>query len=433
MAAHLKQHGLADTANHDPGTNNTVVGTVGGAVIEKAFGTSAAGSTLVEREASGAVTLPAANPVNPTDAASKGYVDEQIVSGVTWKELVLAAEQLLSGGSGAILQGILGAIQTNPSNGDTFIVTDGTVTETFTFLATPLGAFDVQIGGDAAATTTNLVSQINTDSTLWSAVETSGLDTYFAGNHDPSFVVYRTAYSANADRVYGTLTAPTGIKIVEFATGTQDYRDTSGTESDLPGSDPAAKRFGFGRAFASLSVGDTHRVAEDNTAYTWDGDDQVWQQTSSGGAVTAGDGIDVTGGKISTKVATTAGAATQQYGGLVNDRTSDGTGAAAADQGYNAVKTDNVFISVLQASNALTLIGALTQFKGFGSWTSSSPADREPTLAEYQALLGTTAGDINNFGFLLESGGGGQVTTFLAIKKANAGALSDYHSVALEA
>ena len=65
--------------------------------------------------------------------------------------------------------------------------------------------------------------------------------------------------------------------------------------------------------------------------------------------------------------------------------------------------------------------------------TSSTPSDKEPTLAEYQALLGTTAGDIGNWGFFVESGGGGKTTTFLTYKKANAGALTDYHSVAMEA
>ncbi|UCC73901.1 MAG: hypothetical protein JSV86_04895 [Gemmatimonadota bacterium] len=433
MAAHLRGHPINDTDNHEPGTNDTVLGTEAGAISEVAFSVTAAASALVRRGAAGQITLPSADPVAATDAASKGYVDAKVTEGVTWKELVLAPEQFLNGGSGAILQAILGAIAINPSNGDTFVITDGTTTETFTFVTTETSPFEVQIGIDAPATTTNLVQAINDDSTLWSAVETTGLDAYFTGANDPQFVVYRTAYSAAADRVYGTLTATTGIQIVEFATGVQDYRESSGTQSDLPGSDPAAKRFGFGRDFATLQQGDTHRVADDNTAYTWDADDQVWQQTSGGTAITAGDGIDITGQKVSTKVATTAGAATQQFGGLVNNRTSDGTGAAAADQGYNAVKTDNSTIAVDQATNALTIVQpGLPEFQGFGSWTSSNAADREPTLAEYQALLGTTGADIGNWGFLVESGGGGRTTTFLAYKKANAGALSDYQAVALE-
>ena len=219
-------------------------------------------------------------PVADDEPTTKAYVDGLVISGRIWREALLVEQQLLSNGtSSGILQGILGSIATNPSNGDTFIITDGTTTETFTFLNTPAGAFDVQIGGTGLITTTNLVSQINTDSTLWSAVETSGLDDYFTGTPSAQFVIYRTAYSAAADRVYGSLTVSSGIKIVEFATGDQDYTRQAGTEGDLPSSDPAAKRFGFSRTYADLIVVETHLIVEDNTQWTWDQDDRTWRQT----------------------------------------------------------------------------------------------------------------------------------------------------------
>lgn len=218
-----------------------------------------------------------------TDSTNKAYVDSSVVSGKTWKELVLHSDQLLSGGSGGVLQGILIDVEINPTANDTFIITDGTTTETFTFKASESVAFDVLIGGSAAATLTNLVQAINDDSTLWSAIETSGLDVYFSAVPAVQAVVYRTATSTADDRVYGSLTATAGIQVVEFATGPQNYEANSGTQSDLPAADPAAKRFGLGRVYASLEVAETHKVADDVSEYVWDSDDEAWQQSDIGG------------------------------------------------------------------------------------------------------------------------------------------------------
>lgn len=435
MAAHVQEHALNSTIDHAPGTNNTLLGTEANAVVEKAFGTSAAGSTIVQRQVNGNITLPATDPVLATDAASKAYVDQQITTGVTWKELVLHCDQLKDDPNGGVLQAILAAVATDLTAGDTFVITDGTTTETYTAVAGAPAAFQFQVGGGVVTTTANLVASINANSTLWSAVETDGLDAYLAAANDPQFVVHRADAVdplTTPDRVYGTLAGgQASIQVVEFATGTQDYREESGTQSDLPGADPGAKRFGFGRLSVDAQTGDTHRCANDNRAFAWDGDDAVWQNTDTGTTVTPGDGIDVTGGKVSTKVVTPVGASTQQFGGITNRRTNDGTGTAAADQGYLAVNTDNVSLVVDQATNQIKLnpTGAAGRNKGFGSWTSSNAADRQPDLSELNAFLGTTAADINNYGFLIESGGGGRVSAFWAIKVANTGALTDYRLV----
>jgi hypothetical protein len=431
MTAHRKDHGLTSSADHNPGTNNTVPATIGGVVAEQAFSATATAGTIALRDGAGQVVVPT-TPTAANQATSKSYVDSAIVSGTTWKELLLASQQLLNGG--AILQGILATIVNELTVGDTFVITDGSTTETFTIVAAAPVAFQFLLGGSPTNTITNLVASINADSTLWSAVKTFGLDDYFTGNQDPQFVVYRTAYSAAADRVYGTLNTQTDIQIVEFATGAQDYQEASGTQSALPGSDPAAKRFGFGRASASLQTGNTHVIATDNTNYTWDGDNDVWQQTGTGFSTTAGDGIDVTGGRVSTDVATAT--AQQKYGALTNRALSDGSAlGAAVDTGFNAVQTNNTDLNV-SATNELQIKPAsrLDRLRALGSWTSGSAPDKEPILAELQAALGTGAGDIGNWTFMVEDGTAvGSNSTFLAFKKANAGVLADYHLVELSA
>jgi hypothetical protein len=194
-------------------------------------------------------------------------------------ELVLIDGQLIDGAAGCILQAELFSIAVNPTANDTFIVTDGTTTETFTFKAARAVAFDVAIGLDAAATLVNLVAAINSDSTLWSALDTVNLSAYFAGAYATQAVICRTAYSAAADRLYGSLTAADGIKVVSFAGATQDYTVAAGTEANLPATDPAAKRFGFGRAYASLTALESHSNAETGWAYEWNATTEAWDAT----------------------------------------------------------------------------------------------------------------------------------------------------------
>jgi hypothetical protein len=430
MAAHFKQHPINETADHSPGTNNTLLGTESNAVAEKSFGSAATANLIVQRQANGQITLPAGDPALATDAANKQYVDEQVVSGNTWKEILLAPEQLLNGGSGAVLQGMLLTIATNLNATDFITLNDGTATETWTAVAGAPAANQFQIGGSAAATLTNLVAAIVADGVLWTAVETSGLDAYFSGGDLTQAVIHRIAYSANPDRIYGTLTgAQSDVQVVEFATGDQDYRQASGTQSDLPSGDPAAKRFGFGRTFALLNGGDTHRIADDNTAFTWDSDDQIWQQTAQGSAVVEGDGIDITTNKVS--VDTAVATAAQQYGGIVKNRTPDGTGTAGADAGHIAIQTDNSDLEIT-ASNLLAIkaLSRLDKYRADGSWTSSAGGDRSPTLAELNAALGTAANDIGNRCMMVEDGTAvASNSTFWAYKKANGGTLTDYHLV----
>lgn len=424
MTAHRKSHGLASTADHDPGTNNTFPATVSAAVVEQSFGTTAVADQVVQRKADAQITVPL-TPLLDTDSASKGFVLSTALSGTNWKELVLHPNQLLNGGSGAVLQAILAFIAIDLATGDTFVLEDGTVTETFTAVAAAPGVFEFISGASAAATQTNLVAAINADSTLWSAVETTGLDEYFAASPAGQFMVYRTASSANNDRVFGTIaSAQSDIKVVEFATGQQDYQDVSGTEGDLPSSDPAAKRFGFGRAFAALTQNETHRVAEDNTAFTWDADDDTWQNVDTSTGPTEGDGIDITANKVSADVATATVA--RQFGAISNRALSDGSAeGAAADAGFLAWRADDSDLAVSASNTAVIKPDSrLDRFKGIQTWDDGT--NNEPTLAELDTGLGTAGSDVGNSAIFV---GATNEKTYWAVKNANAGALADYFGV----
>jgi len=80
MAVHRKLHPINDTLDHGPGTNDTVLGTQAGAVVEVGFGTAATAGNLVLRGGSGEITLPTGDPTGDYQAAHKKYVDDQIAA-----------------------------------------------------------------------------------------------------------------------------------------------------------------------------------------------------------------------------------------------------------------------------------------------------------------------------------------------------------------
>lgn len=202
-----------------------------------------------------------------------------IVQDGSGNEVVLHVNQLLSSGSlSGVLQGISGYVATIPTaNSDTFILTNGVVTETWTFKAARTGAFEVAIGATAATAQTNLVAAIVADSTLWTALVTTNLGMFFVANPSSQFIIYRKAVpnSNSDDRIYGNQTVAAGIKIINFSQ--LGYSLAGATEVNIPAVDPGDKTFGFGRALASLSVGERHRSAEDSFTYAWNHVTQCWR------------------------------------------------------------------------------------------------------------------------------------------------------------
>lgn len=214
-------------------------------------------------------------PVNASDAATKSYVDQLVTSNRTFKELLLSCVQLDSAND-AISRAIPFWFLNNPSDGDTLILTDGSVTETFTFNTSAAGAFSVQIGASVADTLTNLAFQINTDSTAWSGLYTTDLSQINAS----LVVIYRKDNSTllSPDRIYGSFTTASDAEYVNY-NGELDY--ALSTSSVVPAADPGEVQFGFGRLTSELTPSETHVCRDDDTLYTWDADSGVWQNTGS--------------------------------------------------------------------------------------------------------------------------------------------------------
>lgn len=222
-------------------------------------------------------------PTGPTNAASKSYVDELFVQSRSWKEIMLAPSQFDSVND-ALSQAIPFFLDANIADGDDFTITDGTTTETFTFLDTPAVAFDVQRGGSADATMANLVTAINTDSTLWAAATELALESINDGSGSSTagtvVLIYRADQSATSfdDRIYGTFTTPADAQYVNYA-GELDYAIS--TNSQVPAADPGVKTFGIGYATADLLSGQTHLNRDTDQIYTWDADAGQWNITGS--------------------------------------------------------------------------------------------------------------------------------------------------------
>lgn len=192
------------------------------------------------------------------------------------REVILHSEQLLPGASGGVLQAILGSVGTLPTvDDDSFSITDGAATHTWTFKAARGGENEVAIGDSAAETQTNLVAAIVADSALWTAVETNYLGRFFATNPSKQMLIHRRAISGNNDRVFADLTTANAIKIVSFNIGGYGRQDS--TEANAPATDPAVKTFGFERDISDLSAGEKHHVLEDSLTYAFNADSNTWR------------------------------------------------------------------------------------------------------------------------------------------------------------
>jgi hypothetical protein len=248
-------------------------------------------------------------PSGPTAAASKAYVDVAVSGGASWKETLLSANQLDSVNNAVSNGGAFYLVNT-AQIGDTFVLSDGGTTETWTF-AGGSGAFAPAIGASALDSMTDLAARINTDSTAWAAIfYASTLQGINSGTGDVVIVYRQVPTAVTADRLYGVFATPADAQFVDFG-GDTDYRD--GTSIQVVPADPTTANFGLGRITSALQPNDTHLVRAEDSAFVWNEDAGTWQlsagavslATSGPGGLVVGQstfdedfGLEVVGGGI---------------------------------------------------------------------------------------------------------------------------------------
>ena len=240
------------------------------------------------------VNLPAI-PSGATAAASKAYVDASIAGGKTWKELLLTASQLDNTNDAIANAGALYLVNT-AQIGDTFSITDGGVTEVWTF-----GPFSLPnipaVGVSAADSMTDLALRINTDSTTWSALMALGTLNGINTATGNVIIIYRKVPTATTtDRIFGVFATPADAQFVDYGTE-DDYSISASTQ--LPAADPTTQSFGIGRITVALLPNEAHIVRVEDAAYSWNQDNQTWTIITGGTTPFATSGV---GGAIVGKV-----------------------------------------------------------------------------------------------------------------------------------
>jgi len=204
------------------------------------------------------------DPIDPNDVPNKQYVDRQFNR--IYQELILNSCQL-DNVNKSINQAISVVMFINMSDGNTFILTDGTNTETYEFdddSNVNIGNVPVTIGLDEIATLNNLSTEINSNSVYWSSIVVNTLD-YL--NTD-TLIIYRKIQSepSDNDRIYGTLDNQSNIQYVNY----NNENDYSKVILDpLPNTDTNIKTFGFGRVSTNLFPFELHISFSENVIYKW--------------------------------------------------------------------------------------------------------------------------------------------------------------------
>lgn len=221
-------------------------------------------------------------------AATKGYVDEQVIAGGHVKEPVFDLSQLVD--AEGILAGEAIYFTAQPAVGDHVKIDDGTNSEDYVFVANIAGESaptDVSRESSAATALARLVTRINAGSAYWKGV-------YLASSHSDihspvAFIMDQTTdASPSTSRIYAPTQGNANLMLVEFATGTTSITIrpyTYKTAAASSATDPGYQRFGLNRTVANLTDGEIHLDLSSDNLYSWNGDASTWFQMSGPGSI----------------------------------------------------------------------------------------------------------------------------------------------------
>lgn len=247
-----------------------------------------------------------ATPTGDTAAASKAYVDQQVISGGHFKEALLHEDQVND--AEGVLASIGLVMQANPVSGDVITLTDGTTTRAYG--AASGGDVQYAIGGSAAATMQNLATAIAGDgSAAWGASFTTDLD---AIDTDGVVVITEDDNDGTASKAWGVWATPANVQVVDFG-GESDY--TKKTLTNLPGSLPGSTNFGLNRTQSALTDGELHYVLNNDVIYGWDDAGNTWQTMS--GSASIPDATSASGGGTKGKVTFDSDKGAKVVGGVM--------------------------------------------------------------------------------------------------------------------
>ena len=330
------------------------------------------------------------SPVLDSDAATKGYVDARVSTGVVWEFPVFVPEQLDSDADALLAAVAFWLTDSNSiQDNDVIYLAKGSTQESYT------AGSDFNVGATIQETLENLASAINSNSAVFSAKVTNNL-----GSMNPVvLVIWEKDDSSGDSRIWGTVASSTKPQI------NSDYAGHTGV--DLPSSDPGSHNFGNRKATADLVDQETHLVRETDEAYTWDSDSGEWQMITSGavplasktvaGKVQISDGLGVSAGVVYIDLSPVSGlelVGTSPYKTLEISDSIAGNGLTISNKVLSVGAGDGVTVDADTVSvNAADLAGTGLEEDGSNNLRISSSAAGDGLIGGSGNPLAVGAGD----------------------------------------